>query len=432
MAVLLRRRNLASIPGDQQKLLDRRDSWAAHVSGEHDAHARVPAHVLETLKQVHRARLGDGDGDGAANADLDKSRDPPAAADDADDARSHGGSARAPSTPRGSPHPSSPERELSWTPSPVRDQSLLHQPIESSVVRETTIPPAPRVTGRRSSPPQPPRNRAPEDGHSSGSEEPDLETELPLAQMEAGVSVNRMAARPVPEATPFQTDDTPAVDSSIPCAQPSQPVIPGTVSRDAKPSTPPQAAGRQHRYKAIDLSGSPVRMAAATAGSKRMATTKVFADPSSSCGTSSSSLVPATACPGSSAADHHHVVASAETAARLAAAPPVPAHEEASQREGVAATESIRSSAVVEHPRPAPADAPARSNHLRQPDPYEAFVTAYPDYATSHGGSVWNFVKACVCLDYLRRERLLRECLYDEFVRAFSAQPARRSTTAWS
>ncbi|KAI9172233.1 hypothetical protein HJFPF1_01727 [Paramyrothecium foliicola] len=55
------------------------------------------------------------------------------------------------------------------------------------------------------------------------------------------------------------------------------------------------------------------------------------------------------------------------------------------------------------------------------PDPFHAFALIYPAYTTSYSGSVLKFVRACVCLDYLRQERALRDFLYDDFIRSFSA-----------
>jgi hypothetical protein len=53
-------------------------------------------------------------------------------------------------------------------------------------------------------------------------------------------------------------------------------------------------------------------------------------------------------------------------------------------------------------------------------DPYNTFIYFYPEYTASYSGNHDKFIKACVCLEYLQRERGLKEFLYDDFIRAFS------------
>lgn len=53
--------------------------------------------------------------------------------------------------------------------------------------------------------------------------------------------------------------------------------------------------------------------------------------------------------------------------------------------------------------------------------PYGVFKTTYPDYEERCKGSLLDFVKACYILDYLQKRRGLRECLYDDFIRAIPA-----------
>lgn len=52
--------------------------------------------------------------------------------------------------------------------------------------------------------------------------------------------------------------------------------------------------------------------------------------------------------------------------------------------------------------------------------PLYDFGNAYPDYSERYSGTQLNFVKACLCLEYLRGERALRDFLYDDFIRLFS------------
>lgn len=57
-------------------------------------------------------------------------------------------------------------------------------------------------------------------------------------------------------------------------------------------------------------------------------------------------------------------------------------------------------------------------------EPFETFVQHYPTYASGDGGRVatgtkLHFITACVYLNYLRSKKLLRDYMYDEFIRAF-------------
>jgi hypothetical protein len=70
-------------------------------------------------------------------------------------------------------------------------------------------------------------------------------------------------------------------------------------------------------------------------------------------------------------------------------------------------------------PAPAPLIAPGAPL-----EPYEAFIQQYPDYPGENGGDKLpgtksNFIYACVYLNYLRPRKQLRDCLYDEFIRAY-------------
>lgn len=53
--------------------------------------------------------------------------------------------------------------------------------------------------------------------------------------------------------------------------------------------------------------------------------------------------------------------------------------------------------------------------------PYDLFTAIYPSYETEYSGSLWSFIRACVCLEYLRKTRSLRDYFWDEFIRAFSS-----------
>lgn len=62
------------------------------------------------------------------------------------------------------------------------------------------------------------------------------------------------------------------------------------------------------------------------------------------------------------------------------------------------------------------------STHIqRNSMPYAIFTATYPSYEAEYSGSLWSFIRACVCLEYLRQTSSLRDFLWDEFIRAFSA-----------
>ncbi|KAJ4137352.1 hypothetical protein NW768_002938 [Fusarium equiseti] len=57
-------------------------------------------------------------------------------------------------------------------------------------------------------------------------------------------------------------------------------------------------------------------------------------------------------------------------------------------------------------------------------EPFDTFVQHYPGYASGNDGQTApgtkrSFIEACLYLNYLRSKSLLRDCLYDDFIRAF-------------
>ncbi|KEY68391.1 hypothetical protein S7711_01168 [Stachybotrys chartarum IBT 7711] len=55
----------------------------------------------------------------------------------------------------------------------------------------------------------------------------------------------------------------------------------------------------------------------------------------------------------------------------------------------------------------------------RNKRPFDIYAAEYSEYKTAHSGCLWDFVRAIVCLDYLRKTNSLHEGLYDEFIRFF-------------
>ncbi|KND90914.1 hypothetical protein TOPH_04297 [Tolypocladium ophioglossoides CBS 100239] len=429
----LGRRRLAVIPKDQQKLLERKDSWAVDLKNAPHGLANVPGHVLERAIQAYKARK---------NSRPSRSSSP-----NGSEGSNHENINAEPSSPPPEALPSSsPEKLVSWPPSPERAQLRQEAPVESPVVREmpnpASIAPPPL--------PKPQLQQAPAfDDDLQNSDEEDLEIELPQAQAQLDVPVNMAAAGPASTATLTETDSVRAVETP-PCAQPSPRVVPDTVVKQAIPLSKPAAECRRRRHKLIELTSSPIRATIPTAASKRMPTTNVYLyDISSSHSTSPSPMVPATIQDSSLGS----VIASIEHSMDpVVTAQVVTTEQETGQTDVHMEDDVVETTlqsnhtpwpeAVVDQPAPEPRlqsapapvveqlapsplvkqPAPARGSEVpnRQLNPYEAFAAMYPDYVTAHGGSLWNFVKACICVEFLQKERSLRECLYDDFIRAFS------------
>ncbi|KAF9875781.1 hypothetical protein CkaCkLH20_06713 [Colletotrichum karsti] len=66
---------------------------------------------------------------------------------------------------------------------------------------------------------------------------------------------------------------------------------------------------------------------------------------------------------------------------------------------------------------PAPPSGPSDETIAEQftRSPYEAFCAAYPSYS----GSLMDFVRACLVVEYIQRKQTLPKWLYDDFIRAF-------------
>lgn len=412
MTDLLARRSLAVIPRDQLRLLEQHDSWAVDFRDRPHGQAHIPGHVLETAKQAYRAKM--------AATRLSQDLPGPSPSRSVVEHRDQVEDAQVPASPAASARSGT---VLSWKQSP--DQTRSRQVfVHSSIVRETPKS-APLPTH-----PSPPRQRALHKGGADGddgegddndgdddaqssNDERHLDVALPRAQATVAASVNRDAARLAPVATPSQVDKLQAPGTPPPCAQPTQSVeVPATTAGEAKsPSPKPRAEGRR-RHKMIELNDSPLKPLPSATVNRRMAAARMFVDGViSSNATSSSSETPATYQdpPGT-----RHVVTSIETSDHPVA--PRPSINRICPGGGGAAAADGPSRLSLSSPFAPQVAQPAS----RATDPYRAFVAEYPDYVVCHGGSLWNFIRACVCLDYLRGARLLRECLFDDFIRAFS------------
>ncbi|GKU18893.1 unnamed protein product [Fusarium langsethiae] len=90
----------------------------------------------------------------------------------------------------------------------------------------------------------------------------------------------------------------------------------------------------------------------------------------------------------------------------------------------ITSTDSCKPSVNHEVARQTPSPVPSCIAPGAPREPFETFVQHYPEYASGDGGRVaagtkLHFITACVYLNYLRSKNLLRDCMYDEFIRAF-------------
>ncbi|KAF7533602.1 hypothetical protein G7Z17_g13488 [Cylindrodendrum hubeiense] len=420
---LLARRNLTSIPKDQQVLLEEPDSWAVDLKSKPHGFANVPGHVLETAKSAYIVRTSatiesqpqlqiqsqpQMSTQSSTQSRTKDSSPPPTSTNNPN----HNG---VPHTQNGhleSPPPESPEKFMEWSLSPEREPRLPQLPVESSIVRETpkAAPMAP-----------PPRPAPPFSFPSSGGPEEDLEVDIPQPQLLQDAPVNRTAARlqaTVESTTPTGTNPM----ATPPCAQPShptQPTIPNTILADKSAvELAPLEQRRERRMKAIQFNDrTPKKFQPEL---NRLAPTKTFTEMESSNSTSPSSIIPATF---EEPPTQGSILPSVEISKDM------DIDDEYDQEENdemeVIVEQSQTQAPVVGsyqsqrafHDIPPPFPQITLSGDI---EPFKIFKMAYPAYTENHSGTLWDFIKACVYLDWLRRRRQLRDCLYDEFIRAFA------------
>lgn len=419
------RRKIPSIPSDQQTLLADSNAWAAQLKNQPHGLAHVPGHVVETVKEAYINRAN-----GATNSTPRPKRK----------TRSPSASTSRKRMRDDTPNTQEPGTPIAWTQSPeshLQPRQPVKEPteaVQSSIVLET-----PKGARLQKSP----LRVCP----SSDAAEEDLEMEYPhpLDQPNEPSTVARRLARlqptvesPIPSAN--RTMATP------PCAQPSMPtqaIASGTDTNGDK-STNHDHAERQDRdrvrFKSIpfDHSGKKIQQPP-----NRLAATKTFAPMNSSISTSSSSMVPATQKDSNTqdsiiesiedngdAGKSITVTATAQSMFMKSAV--IEGSLDSSSEDEPTSTPSQRKSNVAIHngfnsSKP-PASSPRGGSAVkrRKPapeiglnelglEPYEVFKWRYPQYQNNRV----DFVKACLCLKYLASKKLLRQCLFDEFIGVF-------------
>lgn len=408
---LLRRRIFASVPKDQQKILDQDGSWAVDSTSRQGV-SLVPDHVLDTLIKhsqhggIHEERVVN-----SGNGNRDDSDAPEE--EDLGDAAVIGTEHVLQTTevPQSSKSaPSSPSVQISWEPTPQPSPAQDSQPlIKSQVDQVVQGSKDPESSGPSFHPD--PEDQVPSTESilrarfQDDEQEIEMDMDLPQAQEVADERVNLDPAPVQIESTPATTVCPQVVNETPSCAQPQE-VVPATVfnSKTAAPSR------RRRIMKAITFDSSicvtPVEPE--TCSVRRQSVTHL-AEVDNLDTTLSSSLVPATCT----------TMATQTPTARIepeeSLTPLVGRHEAGTRpsafRMHVAqSSESLQSTAGQER-------GPSSQGLM---DTYTRFTHFYPTYVTTYSGNLTNFVKACLCLEHLEIERALREACYDDFVRAFS------------
>ncbi|KAF4343085.1 hypothetical protein FBEOM_2974 [Fusarium beomiforme] len=475
---LFHRHRVTNIPSDQKALLERPDSWAVELQNTPHGLSQVPGHVLESVKATYVANkeiLQE-----RTPISKKRSGSPPASPSNK---RRRNGNASTPESdhanlPQSSPVSSS-ERAVSWspTPSPKRGPSKDSECIaaaaarghntQSSIVHET---PKTGFAG----PPRPASGPIIEIPPSSEETEEDLETRIPDAQPLHNGSINRAAVRSKPTApSPLSTNRTMATP---PCAQPSntaQTIVPNTVFANKENlqanGSPKNNQPHRLKFKPIDVDDVGRKRRKSHNEKDRLPPTIMPSIINSSIPTSSDSIVPYSGVTATTqeyirqsieekeedeTMDHIEEIVPSTNLQGSTVDRPVIHHQPktvgkrephdrdgqksnneakstqqrttSSQMDPSKATGSTNSQAQIneqiatrQSPVPAPLIAPGAPL-----GPYEAFVQQYPDYPGDNGGDKLpgtksNFIYACVYLNYLRPRKELRDCLYDDFIRAF-------------
>ncbi|KAF4416123.1 hypothetical protein FACUT_12838 [Fusarium acutatum] len=453
---LFNRNRVTNIPSDQRALLERPDSWAVELENTHHGLSHLPGHVLETVKATYIANKHTIQ----EHIPISKKRNRSPISSPRNK-RQRNGITSTPVSDHAKPPQSSPERAVSWSPTPEPIPSkdadciavaIVDQNTQSSIVHET-----PKLGPGFGRPQRPISKPILENPPSSGETEYDLETRIPDAQPLHNGSVNKTAVRSKPTApSPLSTNRTMATP---PCAQPSSTapiVVPNT--ENIRGSESPKT--RRLRFKPIDFDGLGRNRRKVYNEKDRLPPTIMPPKATAvddSMPTSSGSIIPFTGIPTTqesvrdiresiemkedetidhveevvfstnfhgSTADHPMVDGTDENPS--AESKPIQQPTTSSQMGSSKATAATNSQPQMndqtmteKSPAPAPLIAPGAPL-----EPYEAFVQQYPDYPGENGGDKLpgtksNFIYACVYLNYLRPRKQLRDCLYDEFIRAY-------------
>ncbi|KAM0345525.1 hypothetical protein ACHAPU_006452 [Fusarium lateritium] len=470
---LFSRRRGINIPSDQKDLLDGPGSWAVQLNNQPHSRAHIPGHVLETVKASYVARKSN------IQERTPKQKERRLSPElFASSKRTRNGDATTLKPDFEKPPASSPERSIPWSPSPPRQTpgrdnskelesiaSLIGPTTQSSIVHETP------KTGTEGPTPQrtfmllvqnPPSSEEPED---------DLETRIPDAQPHHHALINRTALPAKPTVpSPLSTNRTMATP---PCAQPSnstQAVVPDTIT--ANKGTLEENASPGNGQSKTRLTFKPISIGDVGKKRKKSHNEKERLPPTimppviDSSYPSSDSVIPNTYSlnvPTTQESIRESIEGNEEDEPADNVEEIVPSTNDQStaverqytqlQISGIKSEplktgqgtsnkmETLARQPVTPLQMGSPNTTPLSTSRSRlgghlppsaslriapgaSLEPYDIFVRHYPAYAGDDGGrklpgTVSTFITACVYLNYLRSNRLLRDCLYDDFIRAF-------------
>ncbi|KAG5952633.1 hypothetical protein E4U53_000326 [Claviceps sorghi] len=430
------RRRFAAVPKDQLQILDHDGAWAVDPKDRQGV-PQVPDHVLHDIKSHHLVQLqaarqaadrvssttqhlvsnDHNSGQGVENKDDETRRGQDEAG--VEDDHVNGTSS----------HEQEDQDEddgsliSGWSVSPAREPFRLISAPEVPEFQTQILQPMPHVNRpdldlslSQDTGPSPTPIKTlchVETMDEDGEDEEEMEVDLPGARESSQAQVNIAAARiQTTVSTPAAAIGTQVTTNATPSrAQPDERVIiPGTVLAGRSPvrdDKEPQQR-RHRRMRPIHFEGAtPIKRVKNSSSVVRLPSTSRLADVDSSMSTSSSSLIPATCA----------TISTQKSTAGHAAAIQVPTAEHSSPPNTLPQAHDVASKQ-----RPS-IESPSRQTEQDACSPkdiYSLFTSAYPSYTVSHAGTLKNFVKALLCLEYLQSERGLHEFLYDDFIRAFS------------
>lgn len=395
---LVRRRNLTTIPENQLGLLETLQSW--HTPAESRKGSVTNDHLpQDVLSSVSKAWEASRKSKSKAATDARVIAEPTTASDDATE-RAQWEHRPRHSSPDWSQDMPDSSQELpdvdNVPPSPSRSQSRIR-----------TQPQLVQVMGHEMQ----------DDDEEGEEDEPQSLPEVVNESME--VAAQDSSAEPLPPVS------TPA------CGQ-GDTIIPDTVVKEKSPLREIVANNAQPKKRlmkpyAIESPNSsvPKRLAQKHhALGQRMPSTKQPMPPSSS-NFVTSSIIPATCT--------ETISKVAESSGEALAEDSLFVEDEITSQPDDAEMRDIESSPEPENDTVDDEDeldyempaAPAPLGRVQAPPirpdkgpAYEQFCQIYPDYISTHNGSLSAFVDACTLLKYAFARRLLREYLFDDFIRA--------------
>ncbi|KAG6012237.1 hypothetical protein E4U43_007886 [Claviceps pusilla] len=427
------RRRFATVPKDQLQILDHDGAWAVDPKDRHGV-PLVPDHILQDMISHHpfmqsQAARQAADRISSATKDI--------VSKDHKDVEARGGHGddddddvnRASSQEREDEDEDEGSLVSGWSVSPVRkpfhsipgpevpefQTQILQRAIPQvdrpdaalSVSQDTVPTPEPCET--------PHHVETMDEGDEDEEDEEEMEVDLPAARESSQARVNLESTRmQMMACTPATTVFTQITSNETPsCAQPDQrDIISGNVLEARSPTRREKETQQRHhrRMRPIQFEGTTPIRRADSSSVVRLPSTSRLADVDSSMSTSSSSIIPATCT----------TAPTQKSAASGAAAVPILTNEHSSpprtlpqpQDHDVASTQRP----FIESPLPQEPQVTSLPKDI-----YSLFTSTYPAYIASYAGSLKNFVKALLCLEYLQSERGLHEFLYDDFIRAFSS-----------